>query len=167
MPISSPAHATAALAPLQALSRGGGEAVWFLDTLVIIKQSAREGATFGLLEYQMPAHSATPRHRHLDEEEAIYVLEGDLTLHVGDERREVGQGAYVRLPAGVPHGLVAESAAKLLVFTKPDGFVSFVRAAGVPATAPILPAPGPLDAPLLEATAKRFGIEILGPLPAG
>ena len=148
-----------------ALPARGGEAIWFLDALTIVKQSAAEGAAFGLLEYQMAAQSQTPLHRHLDEEEAIYVLDGELTVFVGDQILEVGRDAYLRLPARVAHGLLARTDVRMLVFTNPDGFVSLVRAMGSPAPALSLPPSAPPDLARLLPLAERYGLERLGPLP--
>src|SRR6266496_6226092 len=52
--------------------------------------------------------SATPRwiaplHLHRNDDEAWYVLEGDLCVKVGDEDVEVRAGAGVLVPRGTPH----------------------------------------------------------------
>lgn len=53
----------------------------------------------GLLE--LPAGSNTkPGHYHSHEEEHLYVLEGELTLHLGAERHQLRAGSYVHFPAG-------------------------------------------------------------------
>lgn len=58
--------------------------------------------TFG--EAKMPARSAGPsRHVHTHEDEAIYVVSGELTLEVGQARHQVSSGTLVWLPRGVPH----------------------------------------------------------------
>lgn len=58
--------------------------------------------TFG--EARMPARSAGPsRHVHRHEDEAIYVVSGELTVEVGQERRQVFSGMLAWLPRGVPH----------------------------------------------------------------
>jgi uncharacterized cupin superfamily protein len=58
--------------------------------------------TFG--EARMPAHTAGPsRHVHTHEDEAIYVVSGELTVEVGQARHEVSSGMLAWLPRGVPH----------------------------------------------------------------
>lgn len=147
-----------------ALAAGEGRALWFLDALAIVKQSAADGAAYGLLEYRMAAGSCTPLHRHLAEVESVYVLAGELTVFVGDQRFEAGPEAYLRLPAGVPHGLIARSDARMLVWSDPDGFVGLVEAMGEPAPRLSLPPKAPPDLERLLPLAARYHLEILGPL---
>jgi quercetin dioxygenase-like cupin family protein len=45
-----------------------------------------------------------PVHTHTREDESVYVLEGAITVFVGDQQIEVGAGSYGALPKGVPHG---------------------------------------------------------------
>lgn len=62
-----------------------------------------------------PGKTAWPRHYHAGNEEAIYVLEGEGTLAIGEERVRVGPGDFVALPAGpgAAHQLVNDGAARL------------------------------------------------------
>jgi quercetin dioxygenase-like cupin family protein len=58
--------------------------------------------TFG--EARVPARGGGPaRHVHSREDEAIYVIEGLLTVEVGSDRYEAGPGTLIWLPRGVPH----------------------------------------------------------------
>jgi len=58
--------------------------------------------TFG--DARIPPRSPGPgRHVHSREDEAIYVVEGVLTVEVGDQRFEVGPETLVWLPRNVPH----------------------------------------------------------------
>jgi quercetin dioxygenase-like cupin family protein len=47
-------------------------------------------------------------HRHKDEDDSMLVLDGTLTLTVGDDRREVhaGPGTFVLIPSGTYHALL-------------------------------------------------------------
>jgi quercetin dioxygenase-like cupin family protein len=47
-------------------------------------------------------------HRHTAEDDSFLVLEGTLTLTVGDDRRQVqaGAGTFVLVPAGTRHALL-------------------------------------------------------------
>jgi mannose-6-phosphate isomerase-like protein (cupin superfamily) len=44
-----------------------------------------------------------PRHLHHSDDEAWYVLEGQLRVQVGDKEVEAGAGAAVLVPRGTPH----------------------------------------------------------------
>ncbi len=74
-----------------------------------------------------PGKTAWPLHYHHANEEAIYLLEGEATLRLGDERIRVQAGDYIALPAGPDdaHQLTNTGAAvvRYLVIstmTKPD-----------------------------------------------
>ena len=45
-----------------------------------------------------------PRHRHRDQDEWVYVVEGELECEVGGRRFRVGGGESVFIPRNVPHG---------------------------------------------------------------
>src|SRR3712207_5600637 len=88
-----------------ALAREEGRAVWFLGTLVIMKATGEQtGGAFGLIDNLMPAGFASPYHMHRNEDESFYVLEGEMTFYVGEERVKAEAGAFVYGPRGVPHG---------------------------------------------------------------
>jgi uncharacterized cupin superfamily protein len=76
--------------------------------------AAAGGRKVGCSLYEVePGRAAFPRHYHLANEEAIYVLEGSGTLRLGegDEEVALSRGDYVALPvgAGWAHQLVNTS----------------------------------------------------------
>ncbi len=52
------------------------------------------------LEVLAPGKQANQSHYHLLEEEHVFILEGGLTLHLGDKSFELAAGHYVCFPAG-------------------------------------------------------------------
>jgi uncharacterized cupin superfamily protein len=63
--------------------------------------SAAGGQRVGCGLYEVPpGRTAFPRHYHLANEEAIYVLQGSGTLRLGEQRITLSRGDYVALPAG-------------------------------------------------------------------
>jgi quercetin dioxygenase-like cupin family protein len=131
------------------------EEIRFLDSRALIHVSAAqtEGA-LSLIEVIHPAGDRTPLHVHRDTAEAFYVLDGELTLWVGDETHVLRAGDSMLAPKGVPHTLrVGERGARSLVTTAPEGFEAFVRA--VAAATP--------DPEELTRIAAEHGIDILGP----
>jgi hypothetical protein len=99
------------------------------------------------------------------------VLDGELTLFVGDQRVTLGAGQAALGPRGVPHAYRVESdTARWLVIASPSGFERFVRAVARPAEADGLPPAGlEHDPAALARIAAEHEIEILGPpgaLPA-
>ncbi|MDA0336054.1 MAG: cupin domain-containing protein [bacterium] len=53
-------------------------------------------------EYEVGGMSGEA-HAHSDQEQAFYVLDGDMEVTVGDEVRRIGPGDSVLLPRGVLH----------------------------------------------------------------
>ena len=151
-----------------ALAREEGEAVWFLGTLVIMKATGEQTAgAFGLIDNLMPAGFASPYHMHRNEDESFYVVEGEMTFYVGEQRVKAGAGAFVYGPRGVPHGFEVNGTepARILLQNYPAGFERFPVEVGEPAKELTIPPAEPPDIERLMAIAAKYEIEILGPLP--
>lgn len=146
--------------------------IWFIDNLCHVRVSGEEtGGSLCLVECLAAQGHMPPLHVHHAEDEAFVVLEGELTLHVGERSLRLSAGETALGPRGVPHTFRVESAtARWLVACAPAGFERFVAAAGEPAPEPVLPAEPVLPGPeRFEEICREFGIELLGPpgtLPA-
>ncbi|MCB9565097.1 MAG: cupin domain-containing protein [Kofleriaceae bacterium] len=72
---------------------------------VRVLSSTRAGAHVGvLIEELPPGKQSCPAHYHLSEEEHIYVLDGEVTLRLGDARHRMKAGDFVSFPAGQAAG---------------------------------------------------------------
>ena len=96
------------------------------------------------------------------------MLEGNLTLYVGDTRVDLTPGGFAFAPTGVPHTFIGAGPdpTRVLVGLSPVQFEGFLRDVGDPAPARVLPprpAGPPPDAARLAAIAKCHGVIILGP----
>ena len=105
-----------------------------------------------------------PPHMHSREEESFFVLEGEITFQLGDERFVAGAGAFLNMPIGSLHTFRNESTkpARMLVSLAPAGLEKMFLEVGQPIDDDSMAAPAPTQADirrLLEA-APRFGIEI-------
>jgi quercetin dioxygenase-like cupin family protein len=68
------------------LGPGEGDARWVMGELDTIKATAAQtGGLFGLKESKSAKGSGPPLHVHEHEDEACYVLEGEVTFFVGDD----------------------------------------------------------------------------------
>ena len=68
-----------------------------------------------------------PLHVHTNEDEAFYVIEGTITVTVGDEHYEAGPRSFVFLPRGIPHAWdVVGERARLLMITVPAMLEEFL-----------------------------------------
>ena len=162
---TSGAPVTSALRPY-ALAPGEGEPVWYVNNrATILASAAQTGGAFGLVDMKVAIGHGPPLHIHHDEDEALWVLEGHLTLRCGAETFAAGPGSFVFIPRGVPHTfrLEGNTPARLLVLLTPGGGEGFFVAAGRPAEGPGLPPPAPPDVARMTAVAADFGMTFVGP----
>jgi mannose-6-phosphate isomerase-like protein (cupin superfamily) len=148
------------------LPDGAGEAVWFTHNRMTIKARAeRTGGAYGLVEAIGPAGSSPPLHIHHREDEAFWLLEGELTVRCGEQTFTARPGSFTFLPRGVPHSFVVEgdAPARLLSLSSPGGFEGYFAEAGRPAEHDGLPPFEPADVGLLRRVGERYGLEIVGP----
>jgi len=84
-----------------ALAHDEGETFWFAGMLQTVKiGSADTGGRYGLIEFLVPPGLGSPWHVHTDEDEWFYVLEGNLTVYVGDTRVDLAPWGHHPRPAG-------------------------------------------------------------------
>lgn len=150
-----------------ALAPEDGEALWCVGALSRFKATAAqtEGA-YSLVEDLAPQGSGTPLHRHDDDDEAFYVLEGEITFFLADTAPIHGRaGSFVHIPGGTIHGFRVESeTARYLIITTPQ-HERFYRALGEPAQSLTLPPELPMDMEKIGAVCAAHGVEFAGPRP--
>jgi mannose-6-phosphate isomerase-like protein (cupin superfamily) len=79
---------------------GEGEAY---DAHWLFKQGSLVGGRFDFLVGSIPYLSGPPLHTHVEQDDTFYVLEGVLTVQVGEELYDLEPGDFATAPAGVPH----------------------------------------------------------------
>jgi len=135
--------------------------IYFLGLPTILRATGQTtNGAFGLVENLMPPGFASPYHTHHLEDEAFYVLEGEMAFVIAGKWTIAGPGTYLFGPRDMPHGfkVVGDAPARLLLLCSPGGFEQFVvEMSG--------PAPAPPDMTKLLAVAAKYSIDILGPLP--
>ena len=112
----------------------------------------------------VPPGGGPPPHVHSREEEGFYILEGEITFQIGDERVVATAGMFANMPVGTQHSFKNESSkpAKMLISVAPAGLEQMFFEVGVPVDQGATTTPPPTKAEiekLLEA-APRYGIEI-------
>jgi quercetin dioxygenase-like cupin family protein len=124
---------------------------------------------YALWEAFVPPGGGPPPHTHSREEEGFYVLEGEITLWVGDRRLVAGPGTFVNMPVGTRHSFRNESGkpARMLISVAPAGLEKMFFEVGrpVPAGAQSVPPPAKEEIEKLLAVAPRYGVEIHLPPP--
>ncbi len=99
-----------------------------------------EGA-YSLQEFTVrPGQPGVPLHVHETEEEAFYILEGEVTFQIGDRAVRAPSGSFVLVPRGVVHGhtTTGTQPARWLAIFSPPGMGRYFeeRAALVATTSP-------------------------------
>ncbi len=149
-----------------ALADGDAEAIWFLGCLALIKGvGSRTGGALATVEFLHPPGFATPLHVHRTADEAFYVLEGEITVHVGERTLKGTPGAFLWAPRDIPHTYTVDSRpyARVLFFFSPAGFEGLIRATSTPAQS-LTPPPASevsIDYEQLESLAREYGVEFL------
>lgn len=158
---TSPAQA---VAPAYVLGPGEGEARQVLGDRETFKATAeRTNGLFALKESLSPHGSGPPLHVHEREDEACYVVDGDVTLFVEEDVVSAPAGTWVYLPRGVPHSVRVESAeARMLWLIVPGAFASFFAELFPTADGDVGAQP---DIERMATTAARYGVTVLGPTP--
>lgn len=141
---------------------GESELRWMGETSThFLATGALTGGAFALVEERAKRGVSVPLHKHNDDMESFFVLEGEISFFLGDHSgRRVAAGAFAHIPGGTIHGFRIESdAARYLILTTPR-HAQFYRA---------ITSPSPLtavDGTVISKACQEYGIEFVGPLPA-
>ena len=109
------------------LAEGEGEALWFSGGLLTYKATGQ----LAIAEVLAPHGTGSPKHLHHYEDEAWYVIDGELTFLLGGAQRLAGAGSFVFGPCGVEHRFeVTSPMARFLILVTPAGFEDFTRTCG-------------------------------------
>jgi len=108
-----------------------------------------------------PRSSGPSLHVHTREDESVYVIDGLLTIALGDERIEASPGEFVWLPREVPHTFANLSA-------DPVRVVGAIVPAGLEGmfaeqAAYFASLSGPPDETEIGAIGAKYGVTIVGP----
>ena len=150
---------------VMATQGGQGEARWWFAGLAEIKATAEDtGGLLTIVEVTEPPGAEAPLHVHHREDEAFWILEGSVTLYVGDAVIEASAGDYAFGPRDIPHRYtVGPEGCRMLFICTPGGFENLVREMSFPAGSRTLPPPSD-EAPDFErvaAIARANGCELL------
>ena len=122
---------------------------------------------YAMWEAIVPPGGGPPPHVHSREEEGFYILEGEITFMIGEQRLVATAGMFANMPVGTPHSFKNESSkpAKMLISVAPAGLEGMFFEVGVPVTQGATTAPLPTKAEIekLLAVAPIYGIEIRVP----
>ena len=146
---------------------GEAELRWLGDTSTYFLATGElTGGELGLVDERATRGESVPLHRHANDVESFYVVEGEVSFFLGDQREvRAGAGAFVHVPAGAVHGFRVESdSARYLILTTPhhaEFYRAITRPSGPGNERPDESVPGEQ----IKEAAREYGIEFVGPLP--
>lgn len=151
------------------LQAGEGKAVWVVgDRYTTLASGAETGGAYALIAALVPPGSGPPLHLHRKEDEAFYVLEGEVAFEADGRRFTAGVGSWIALPRGSRHRFqnVGAKPARMLILVNPAGLEEMFAEIGVaasPGDEGTSHPPTAEDIQRLLAIAPKYGVEILPP----
>lgn len=145
------------------LKPGEGRSVDFGNFVMSVKATADEtGGAFSLLEATEPADFGPPMHIHHDAAEAFYVLAGEYIIFLDDQEVLCPAGSFIFIPAGLRHGFrVGSVPSRKLNLYAPAAMVGYFDELSALIRA------DEADPTRLDQIARRYGMEVVGPVPEG
>lgn len=142
-----------------------GEKIWITGDTVIIRATAAEtGGAYTMIEAIASPGNGPPPHFHKNEDETLYVLDGDFEILNGEHLMSVKPGALAFVPRGTVHRFrcIGDRTGRMLLIYTPGGIEGFFRESGRPAVGDG-PAPA-LDSEEIARTEKagrRYGLQVV------
>ena len=127
-----------------ALGPSDAPAFWNVGTYWrLLSTDATTAGRSTTFEELCPPGVVAPPHVHDNEEEAFFVLEGNLVFLLDDQEIEAPPGSYVHIAPGTLHGFRCDSPVGRVFNTlAPGGFDHGINENGIPAPRVVLPPPG-------------------------
>ncbi len=124
------------------------------------------GGKYAMWEATVFPGGGPPPHIHSREEESFFVLEGEITFQLGDERIVAPAGTFANMPIGSLHSFKnnTDRPARMIISIAPAGLEKMFIEVGQPAAPGDQAAPpSPAEIEKLLAAAPRYGVEIRVP----
>jgi len=140
---------SAQIPPIQVLS----------DRITLLHRSGNSPSQMSVMVVDVPPGGFVPPHSHAREEEGYFVLEGELSLTVGDETRALDAGDFGHVPPQALHGYANHSdrPVRFLAWTVGGPIDRFFEAMSEQVHEM------PRDAAIMAQIADRFGVTMAGP----
>lgn len=144
-------------------------AYWMADVLwMVLADGSDTGGRFSLMEQVLPKGSGPGPHKHTWSDETFYMLDGEITLLVGDETRTARKGDFMVVPRDTRHAFRVDSGtARFLNGYTPASMEALVVELGTPAAERLLPPKGATPPPAMNPDLlRRYGMDVVpGPDP--
>ena len=144
------------------------QSVWYSGWLLTFLATGQDTrGQFALQEQVGRKGNVPPPHIHHREDETFYVLEGEMSVSVGDRTVKAKPGTMVFLPRDVVHSFTIDSEQVwILVMNTPAGVEEFFKECSVPAPSMTLPPSTEVSYSEIQkmmALASKYGFEFVLP----
>jgi quercetin dioxygenase-like cupin family protein len=136
------------------------------DTYRFLAMGEDTDGRYATWEAIVPPGSGPPPHIHSREEESFFVLEGEITIQIEEERIVAKAGTFANMPVGSLHSFKNETEknARMIISIAPAGLEKMFFDVGQQ-LAPDGTAPPPSKAEIerMLSVAAKYGVEIKVP----
>jgi quercetin dioxygenase-like cupin family protein len=114
-----------------------------------------------MFDWTLPAGFSTGLHVHRVQEETFYVLDGECTWQIGEEKVRATPGTYAFIPPGVPHNIAnaSDKLARVIMTVSPPGHEHYFEE-----LAKVVACAGPPDANVIAELRSRYDTDQLSAL---
>ena len=138
---------------------------WMGELAIIHVTGVETDDCYCMVELYASKAGSPPWHIHHREDKAFYIIEGVVTIHVGDVIHKAKAGDYVMARKGSPIKYTVDSKgyARIMIICTPPGFENLVRAVGTPVKSirPTVPDREHIDYGLIISVAAEYGVEFI------
>jgi quercetin dioxygenase-like cupin family protein len=136
--------------------------------MTVLVDGSETKRQFALMEYRAKPGNEPPPHVHELEDEALYILEGEIEAYQGDEVVTLGPGECLFAPKGTPHAwYILTPHLRMLIMVQPSRSDQYFRQMGSPTLSMELPSDGVTyamsDPEHAISVGRQYGIKILSP----
>ncbi len=127
------------------------------DPMRFILTAAHTGGAYAISEIETRPGSGAPPHIHHHEDEAFYVLEGEVTVFSEGKEHVLKRGDFAHVPKGAVRSFTNRSAenSRMLILHCPGAAAGFYIGMGK--------LPAPPDLADVKALGDQYGIELVMP----
>lgn len=129
---------------------------------------AQTNDQFCLFENRSDGNTKTPIHVHADDDETIYMIEGELTAIIDRKEHTLTAGDSIFMPRGIPHQLMnkMDKTARYILIGTPSIFDRFIEEGGQElGENEVVGPPTAKDFARLRAAAPKFGVGLMSDWP--
>jgi quercetin dioxygenase-like cupin family protein len=121
-----------------------------------VARGAHTDGAMTALDVAVPPGQGPPLHLHHEQDEAVYVLEGNVRWKLGEELSASREGSFVFIPRGLAHCFqnVGDAPARLMITFMPAGMESFFELQAHLSA---------FDPEAFRSAAAENGMEVVGP----